>query len=350
MIYKMNDKNIEYMGRIDKSNPLSPVFVYAGSQLKIRFTGSEVSIKIKPHTVWGNTSLGYVIDGRMGKIPFMQLENDKETELKIVSNLEDKIHELIIYKRLSANYYYEISEINITGGEMTAIKKNYDMKLEFYGDSVTAGEVTEAFDFVGRCDPENHGSSYDNSYYSYAFITARNLNAEINAVAQGGIGVFDGTGYFHAPDYIGMESVYDKLGYFPEYKISDWDFDEYTPDIVVLALGQNDKHNGKTDSDDIDINDEKTRQHWKDGYKKIVRSLYEHYGEKTKFIFTTTVLMHDKAWDDAIEEIVCELNAENIKSYHNMFTRNGAATPGHPRKAEQEEMAAQLTAFIRRTL
>lgn len=49
-------------------------------------------------------------------------------------------------------------------------------KIEVYGDSVSAGEVSEAVDFVGKPDPEHNGE-YSNCWYSYAWMTARKLNA-----------------------------------------------------------------------------------------------------------------------------------------------------------------------------
>ena len=77
----------------------------------------------------------------------------------------------------------------------------------------------------------------------------------------------------------------------------------------------------------------------------MVRDLDKKYSSP-KFVLTTTILMHDADWDNAIEEIKDELNGMGIKAYHNLFKRNGAATPGHPRLAEHNEMAGELTKFI----
>ena len=53
----------------------------------------------------------------------------------------------------------------------------------------------------------------------------------------------DGTGWFHAPDYVGMESAWDKIHYNPVFgKQTDWSFEEYTPQVVIIAIGQNDNH------------------------------------------------------------------------------------------------------------
>ena len=112
----------------------------------------------------------------------------------------------------------------------------------------------------------------------------------------------------------------------------------------MIAVGQNDKNlDGQPDRD---INDPKIRAEWKKRYMEMVETLHSHY-YTAKYVLTTTVLMHDKAWDDCIEEIKDELRKEGIPTYHNVFTRNGAATPGHPRIPEHEEMAHELTGFIR---
>src|SRR5699024_12424939 len=87
-------------------------------------------------------------------------------------------------------------------------------RIEVYGDSVSAGEVSEAVDYVGKPDPEHNGQ-YSNSWYSYAWMTAWKLGAEIHDIAQGGIALLDGTGWFNAPDYVGMETAWDKIHYNP---------------------------------------------------------------------------------------------------------------------------------------
>jgi hypothetical protein len=49
-------------------------------------------------------------------------------------------------------------------------------RIEVYGDSVSAGEVSEAVDYCGQQDPVHKGE-YSNSYYFYARLTARKLGA-----------------------------------------------------------------------------------------------------------------------------------------------------------------------------
>lgn len=349
-----NDEKIKYTGRIDICNE-GAWFYYASSQAEVRFTGSEISAQINMNTVWGMVSLGYVIDGREGRIPIPKYNDGKPAVYQIANSLEpDKEHTLILFKRQAANHSFELMSFECDGEFLTPAPHK-KLRLEFYGDSVSAGEVSEAVDFVGRCDPASHDGIYDNAYKSYTWKTARKLDAELHNISQGGIAVFDRTGWFHGPEMIGMESVYDKLCYFPEGgpvpgRITEWDFSRYIPHGVIFALGQNDQHNPATGKDDIDIADPATREKWKNGYKKIVNDIRRHYPSETKYVFITTLLIHDPQWDRAIDEITEELKAEGAEAYHFMFTGNGAVTPGHPREQEHEKMASELAAFLGKIL
>lgn len=340
-----SDKRISYSGRIDFSDVNAPVLYYAGSCASFRFKGTALNVKINAVIYWGELSLGAVIDKKQCSVKLSAENNGKDIIVTVAEDLEDAVHDVVIYKQHAANQLLTLKGFEIEG-EMLDAPEKPKLKMEVYGDSVCAGEVIEAADFVGKCDPENHNSRYDNVWNSFVMQTARNIGAELHNICQGGIALFDGTGYFHYPDYIGLESVYDKLCYFPEGGISQWDFSRYTPDIVVIAIGQNDKHNGKTESDDLNISDPEYRKLWKTAYIRLVRELDQKYSSP-KFVLTTTILMHDADWDNAIEEIKDELNGMGIKAYHNLFKRNGAATPGHPRLAEHNEMAEELTAFIK---
>ena len=127
--------------------------------------------------------------------------------------------------------------------------------------------MSEAVEYTGKPDPEHNGQ-YSNSWYSYAWMTARRLDAEIHDIAQGGIALLDGTGWFHAPDYVGMESTWDKIHYNPVFgKQTDWSFEEYTPQVVIVAIGQNDNHPDDYMKEDYD--GEKAL-YWRSNYEKLL--------------------------------------------------------------------------------
>lgn len=345
MVINYDDNEISYSGRIDFDGDGAHLY-YPATSAAVSFKGSFLSVSIENKTYWGTLSLGYVIDGRQGRVPLQRFNDEKTAEYRLTESLDpNQTHTLILYKMHAANHYFSVKSFE-TDGEFVAPPEKPDLKLEFYGDSVSAGEVSEAVDFVGRCDPSSHDSIYDNAWFSYTWQTARLLNAQIHDIAQGGIAVFDGTGYFNMPDTVGMESVYDKVRYFGG-STTPWNFSRYIPDAVIFALGQNDNHNCIEGEPDMDIYDPVYRKKWKDGYKGIVKNVAKHYPADTKYIFLTTLLRHDPEWDRAIDEAVNELKSENISAYHFLFKRNGDATDGHPRIPEHREMAEELSEFIK---
>src|SRR5690606_37626129 len=70
---------------------------------------------------------------------------------------------------------------------------------------------------------------------SYGAITARNLNAEYRAVAYSGKGVFQN--YGGGREEV-MPELYLRTNPFDED--SEWDFEKWIPEIVVVNLGTND--------------------------------------------------------------------------------------------------------------
>jgi len=48
---------------------------------------------------------------------------------------------------------------------------------------------------------------------------------------------------FYEPEAVGMESAWDKVHYNPQFHcVTKWDFTQYTPQVVIVAIGQNDNH------------------------------------------------------------------------------------------------------------
>ena len=215
-----------------------------------------------------------------------------------------------------------------------------ERRIEVYGDSVSAGEVSEAVDYRGKEDPEHNGE-YSNSWYSYAWMTARRLNAQIHDIAQGGIALRDHTGWFYEPEAIGMETAWNKIHYNPLFgNATEWDFSKYTPQVVIVAIGQNDNH--PDDYMKEDYNSERSKQ-WREHYKAFIEGLKKQYPE-AKIVCCTTLLCHDESWDRSIGEVVKELDHPDITQC--LFTRNGKGTPGHLRIPEAEEMSQELADYI----
>lgn len=172
-------------------------------------------------------------------------------------------------------------------------------------------------------------------------MTARMLNAQIHDIAQGGIALMDGQGWFHEPEQIGMESAWNKIRFNKTFgELTEWDFNQYTPQVVVVAIGQNDNHPFDYMSEDYMC--EKAIL-WREHYTEFLKKLRQVY-PKASVICCTTLLEHDSSWDKAIDDVVVSMGDRKIS--HCIFKRNGAATPGHLRIPETYEMARELADYI----
>ena len=385
MFISPSDPRLIYCGRIDFDNTDAPVMVYPSSYVTFRFTGNLLKVKLtNKRSCWSNR-MGCVIDGVQtalllyedneehvytiyGDNACVELKNysadsschDEKKGVRAGKNDTEKTdtaekdngncevwHEVIFFKRQDSADYVTIHGFELEdGAELAAneAEKNKKLKIEVYGDSVSCGEVSEAVDYVGKADPVHNGE-FSNSWYSYAWMTARKLNAKLHNISQGGIALLDGTGYFGAPGYLGVESCYDKIEYLPDLgEVKQWDFSGYTPDVVVVAIGQNDAHPDNYMPADYDGVKAKR---WRERYEWLIRRLMQLYPE-AKIVLATTILMHDVAWDRAIDDVCRRIASDRV--HHFLYKRNGAGTPGHIRIPEAQEMSEELAACIQKIM
>lgn len=298
--------------------------------------------------------------------------NEKVRMYDLGAFLDGGEHELTIFKRMDACHYVTLR--GVIAEELLAAAKTYsagkagsldvgevpcekadkpcgekaqrdivskERRIEVYGDSISCGEVSEA---IGRCggdDPEGHNGIYSNSYYSYPWILARKLGARLHDIAQGGIALWDGTGYFDLPNAKGMLSTYDKIENNPSLgERKPWDFRKYIPHVVIIAIGQNDHYPVNFMVEDYDGEDAKG---WRRDYRSFVETIRSKYPKAT-ILLTTTILGHEPEWDQAIDEVWRELG--DPKVYHFLYSKNGCGTTGHVRAPEAEQMAQELKDFL----
>ncbi len=333
-----DNERLQYSGRIDHTNKKKPVLIYPCTCIKLRFTGTFLKISLINKNKYWNNYLGYVIDGKQEKVI---LSNDKKDIIILADNLEDKEHTALIFKRMDGCHSIHLLGFYISkNGVLLPCEEKPSRKIEFYGDSVSAGEISEAVDYVGKPDPVHNGE-YSNSWYSYAWLTARKLNAQIHDVAQGGIALLNNTGWFNEPQYIGLEDTYDKINYIPAFgNLTKWSFEEYVPNVIVIAIGQNDNH--PTDYMKEDYSCEQAT-YWREQYKAFVEKIRGIY-PNAFIILSTTILEHHVNWDNSIEEVCNRLKDKRI--VHFLYSNNGSGTPGHIRISEAEKMSDELVEFI----
>ena len=329
-----NNENFDYQGRIDDQNPQAPVFSFPGTAVEFNFTGTSLKVKLTEDN-WGDGNyVDVYLDGNDQPTTIQLEANQQPVIYDVAQGLEDTVHHAILVKRND----YRTGEFAFNGVILDAsdslkpLDSASDRKIEVYGDSISAGNVAE-YEFTGTQDPPDNNIHLDNANLSYASMLAEDYDAELSLIAQGGISLVDGYGYWN--NGTGMEAVYDKLR--PLDDAVSWNFNNYQPDLVIVALGQNNAIKSGLSSGE-----------WKNRYKQFISNLRTHYTD-AYFIGMFPNMYHNPEFDgyltEAIEEYKNEANDQKVYSLI-----HEQVTPGHPRASEQQAMADTLKEFIDGTL
>lgn len=336
----MTAPQLRYTGRVGMEDAASPFFIYPCSSVAFRVTGRTLRIGLSNQHSYFENRLGVIVNGEQSAV----LLEKGEQVIDLSHLLTAEENDVLLFKRQDCCHAYRLHGLIVEAtAELLPLPERPARRMEVYGDSVSAGEVSEAEFACAQPDPEGHNGLYSNSWLSYAWQAARLMNAELHDVATGGMALLNGTGYFYGPNYIGMESCWDEINYYPPFgEATPWDFSRYTPQVVVVAIGQNDHNPVNIMADDYEG---AAAEHWRAEYRKFIGNIREKYPQ-AHIVLTTTILGHHENWDRAIDEVCCQLREKDQRIHHFLYSKNGCGTPGHIRGSEAAVMAQELAAFL----
>jgi hypothetical protein len=328
---KSNDPHIHYMGRIDHKDGAS-VLAWPGTSVQINFKGTSVDAVLQDER--GDNFYNVIVDGKVtGKI---HPDATKKT-YTLVSGLPNGKHSLELFKRtewtMGKTFLYQF--ILADKGVLLAASPIKKHKIEFYGNSITCGMANE--DTTGK---DRGTGPYENNYLSYSAITARHFNADYYCIARSGIGVT--ISWF--PQV--MPEMYNLLD--PTNTQSLWDFNNYTPDLVVVNLFQNDSWLVKQPNHaQFKVRfgtTAPTEQQLILAYSNFIKSVRSKYptAQIICALGSMDATQQGSQWPGYIEKAVAGLGDNKI--YTCFFPYKN--TPGHPNLKEHQVMADQLISFI----
>lgn len=330
-----DSKQYLYTGRIDFADKKAPSLSWTGSSIKANFTGTSLAIKLDDQL--GKNYFNIFVDGET-QHPYVLEAKQGEQTYVISTALKPGDHSLEIYKRTEG----EEGATKFKGlvldadAKLLAPPARPTRRMEIYGDSITSGAGNEGAD-----NGADHLLTEKNNYWAYGAITARNLNAELHTISQSGIGIMISWFPFIMPQF------YDQLSAVGNND-SQWDFSQWTPDLVVINLLQNDswlidreKRLQPTPNDAQRVQ----------AYIDFVRSIRAKYPNVQ--IICALGSMDATAtpkWPEyvtaAVERMRTENNDKKLDTIFFEYTGYGQ----HPRIAQHKANAEKLTAFIKKKM
>ena len=217
------------------------------------------------------------------------------------------------------------------------------LRIEYIGDSITCGYGVET-----NSEKDSFTTGTENFTKTYAYLSARMLNADYSAVCYSGYGIVSGwTGDGQKkPDSV-LPKYYNQTGILPKYKEA-WDFEHAEKnDIVVINLGTNDY---SYVSHDFSSRSREFIQ----GYTEFLYQVRQKNPEA--YIFCTMGTMGGEAVYGLIEQAVDAYSTASgdtrIKSFFSpvQTEENGYGADWHPSAKTQQESAQLLTEQISATL
>ena len=345
-VIKPSNPDIVYTGRISFTNPDRPAWNYPGVQIMAAFEGTSLRMLAKPRS-------GYFMAQIDQAEPFkVAFRGERDSVVTLATALPEGRHLVrLMYVIEGYEFFPEFWGFVLDEGrQLVKAPLLPSRKIEFIGNSITCGYGNE-----GLKKEEGFDYATENHYYSYASITARNLQAQHWVVARSGIGAYrnyDGpkTGN---PDS-NMPVQYEYTGYAwkpelrkePTFLQEKWDFNRYQPDVVCINLGTNDL---STPNYDLSL--------LKQGYQKLLKMVRQH-NPKAKIVFLTGSMLYHQELQLAkqlLDEVTAEAQKAGDKEVYrfDMAPINGNKYYGndwHPNIYQDEKMANELTPYLRKLM
>ncbi|MBR6594891.1 MAG: hypothetical protein IKK83_06880 [Clostridia bacterium] len=227
--FRSDDERIKTLGRHTYYEGM-PAFCWPNSGFCFSFRGSGITLSFAPFETPYTHYLLVRVDRMSQRFP-ISTGNEKI----IIEGLDNKRHSVEVLKVTEGESVDE--RIVFTGMEIQGVTpelfpvppKNSKLKIEFVGDSLTAG-----YGNLGTAEDKVFHTYQEDSTRAYAYVCAELLDAEAHFVCYSGKGVFcncRGEKNYEIPIFFNHASRVTR---------EPWDFSKWTPDAVVVNAGTND--------------------------------------------------------------------------------------------------------------
>jgi lysophospholipase L1-like esterase len=324
------DKRLHYIARLDPRDPAGPRFDWSGSSVFARFEGTAISAKLASS---GRDRLQVVVDGVPTEVIPLTIEPRRYA---LAKDLALGSHTVALYKRTEPI----VGTVQFFGFQLEAGAKllaapRLARRLEFIGDSITAGYGNEA---ANPHEPFTPGT--ENHYLTWNAIAARALEAESLAIA------ISGSRLTETPKLEAMPAFYRRTLFAD--KTHAWNFRlTPPPDAVVINLGTNDYFQGALDE-----------KAWTAAYDALLDFVRGNYPQAHVWLTIGPMIEPGpkldamRLWNAAI--VTRRTAAGDVRIHALEFPpqklEDGLGADAHPSVKTHAKMAEQLIAELKRVL
>jgi len=321
-------------------------FTFSCSGFDVSFVGTELHAHLTATECGksqGEAGIAVLVDGASFESAKTIFLAKPDADYVLIDRLPFGPHRVRVYKRTE-------SACSLTGwtrigtdGYFIEGPKEPRLKIEFYGDSITAGNGSE-----GKPGDDDFVTRTENALISYAALASEKLNADFSIIAIGGFAVYKSpwnveAGIKNVPQ---MFSFADCTWATNPGNAIPWDHSKFVPDVVVVNLGTNDDQYllSLPQSDQP-----REGQRYLEAMNSFVSMIVATY-PKTQVIVSIGMIKV------SLVEKLLEANMKNFGGHvHYLpFTSLSAGgympNGGHPNAAMHKAAAEELTALIKSIL
>ncbi|MBO4541466.1 MAG: pilus assembly protein N-terminal domain-containing protein, partial [Bacilli bacterium] len=324
-VFNRDNPFVHYLGRNFHENQKVRLD-NEGSGFEVCFEGTSLkAVMAGMSSSWyGFTMVSVLLDDEIDttKRVITLNHSSKEAEYTLVENLTPGLHRVRLLKRTeNLSTYLTLSKL-VTDGAFHVVGAGRKLKMEVYGDSITAG-----YGNLRGSLSDQTSAIYQSGLQTYASYAALELGAELNIQARSGIGIYTANNDIGEGNHV--KDHYDKVNYDGEHH---WNFDNYTPDIVLINLGTNDYWDPRFNE-----------QTFKTNYVNFVSALANEYGKETSFVLLSGLM--EQQVDGFLSGIKATLEASLPNAFYQyQFSQ---CNNGHPLYGEHAKASDELIRLIK---
>lgn len=323
---------------LDKSSGLE--MISSAVHFGFRFNGTSCSLYAHISDPGEHNYLQYTLDGKYQK----RIRISGRQRLPyVIDGLSNGNHVIWIYKATEATTGPVFID-KIVAHDIHSLREPDRPLIEFIGNSITCGAAADPSEI-----PCGKGEYHDqhNAYYAYGPRVARNLQVNFILSSVSGIGIYRS---WNTPNP-SMPQVYEKTD-FLQNSTRNWDFNNYHPRIVSIALGTNDF----SDGDHMHARPPFDSAVFVTGYISFVQTVKSKY-PKARIALLSSPMLNGKKREllqrclTAVKENI-DKNYPTSKPVALFFFKpmQARGCGGHPNLEDHAILAEELTPFFKKLL